>query len=116
MTDPVLPEQTSPLAEGRWLFRRLYVFAVSAGLWVLLMRTVGRTPAEMLPRITDGLMGLLAAQAIAQLFCYPVSVWMARRQKAWDPRHDIAATVLAVLGAALALTLHRDVVVAALLV
>ncbi|AWX92832.1 polysaccharide biosynthesis protein [Paracoccus mutanolyticus] len=63
-----------------------------------------------------GLMGLLAAQAIAQLFCYPVSVWMARRQKAWDPRHDIAATVLAVLGAALALTLHRDVVVAALLV
>ena len=49
-----------PLAEGRWLFRRLYVFAVSAGLWVLLMRTVGRMPPEMLPRITDGLMGLLA--------------------------------------------------------
>ncbi|WP_295168671.1 hypothetical protein [uncultured Brevundimonas sp.] len=49
-----------PLAEGRWLFRRLYVFAVSAGLGVLLMRTVGRMPAEMLPRITDGLMGLLA--------------------------------------------------------
>ncbi|QIF83078.1 hypothetical protein E4341_11640 [Brevundimonas sp. 'scallop'] len=48
------------MAEGRWLFRRLYAFAVSAGLWVLLMRTVGRTPAEMLPRITDGLMGLLA--------------------------------------------------------
>lgn len=24
------------------------------------MRTVGRMPAEMLPRITDGLMGLLA--------------------------------------------------------
>ena len=49
-----------PLAEGRWLFRRLYVFALSAGLWVLLMRTVGRIPADMLPRITDGLMGLLA--------------------------------------------------------
>ena len=49
-----------PLAEGRWLFRRLYAFAVSAGLWVLLMRTVGRMPAETLPRITDGLMGLLA--------------------------------------------------------
>ncbi|QCR00137.1 hypothetical protein E7T10_12585 [Brevundimonas sp. SGAir0440] len=48
------------MAEGRWLFRRLYVFAVSAGLWVLLMRTVGRMPPEMLPRITDGLMGLLA--------------------------------------------------------
>lgn len=49
-----------PLAEGRWLFRRLYAFAVSAGLWVLLMRTVGRMPAGMLPRIADGLMGLLA--------------------------------------------------------
>jgi len=49
-----------PLAEGRWLFRRLYAFAVSAGLWVLLMRTVGRMPPEMLPRMTDGLMGLLA--------------------------------------------------------
>lgn len=49
-----------PLAEGRWLFRRLYAFAVSAGLWVLLMRTTGRMPAEMLPKMTDGLMGLLA--------------------------------------------------------
>lgn len=53
-------QRAIPLAEGRWLFRRLYAFAVSAGLWVLLMRTVGRMPAETLPRITDGLMGLLA--------------------------------------------------------
>lgn len=56
MTRPTI----EPLAEGRWLFRRLYAFAVSAGLWVLLMRTVGRMPAEMLPKMTDGLMGLLA--------------------------------------------------------
>ncbi|GAA0755017.1 MAG: hypothetical protein ACT6R7_04310 [Brevundimonas aurantiaca] len=49
-----------PLAEARWLWRRLYAFMVSAGLWVLLMRTVGRTPPEMLPKMTDGLMGLLA--------------------------------------------------------
>lgn len=56
MTRPTI----EPLAEGRWLFRRLYAFAVSAGLWVLLMRTVGRMPPEMLPKMTDGLMGLLA--------------------------------------------------------
>ena len=56
MTQPAI----QPLAEGRWLFRRLYAFAVSAGLWVLLMRTVGRMPPEMLPKMTDGLMGLLA--------------------------------------------------------
>ena len=49
-----------PLAEGRWLFRRLYAFAVSAGLWVLLMQVVGRMPPQMLPRTADGLMGLLA--------------------------------------------------------
>lgn len=52
--------QDDTLAEGRWLWRRLYAFAVSAGLWLLLMRTVARMPAEMLPKITDGLMGLLA--------------------------------------------------------
>ncbi|WP_428062413.1 hypothetical protein [Brevundimonas sp.] len=50
----------NPLAEGRWLFRRLYAFAVSAGLWVLLMQVVGRMPPQMLPRTADGLMGLLA--------------------------------------------------------
>jgi hypothetical protein len=51
---------TRPWPKGRWLFRRLYAFTVSAGLWVLLMRTVARMPAEMLLRMTDGLMGLLA--------------------------------------------------------
>jgi hypothetical protein len=53
-------DRPDTLAEGRWLWRRLYAFAISAGLWLLLMRTVARMPAEMLPKITDGLMGLLA--------------------------------------------------------
>lgn len=48
------------LAEGRWLYRRLYAFLVSAGLWALLMRAVGRTRPENLPQVADGLMGLLA--------------------------------------------------------
>ena len=63
MTRPTI----EPLAEGRWLFRRLYAFAVSAGLWVLLMRTVGRMPPEMLPKMTDGLMGLLALILVLDL-------------------------------------------------
>ena len=62
-----------------------------------------------------GLTGLLAGQALAQIFCYPVSVWMARRQKAWDPRHDVLAILIAVVGAACALILHRDIVSQALL-
>lgn len=59
--------RNNTLAEGRWLWRRLYAFAVSAGLWLLLMRTVARMPAETLPRITDGLMGLLALILILYL-------------------------------------------------
>lgn len=62
-----------------------------------------------------GLTGLLIGQALAHVFCYPVSVWMARRQRAWDPRHDIVAGLVAVLAAALALSLHGDVVASALL-
>ncbi|SMO69073.1 oligosaccharide flippase family protein [Paracoccus laeviglucosivorans] len=62
-----------------------------------------------------GLTGLLVAQGFAHLFCYPVSAWTARRHQAWDPRHDIIAAAVAVVGAAVALTLHRDVVAAALL-
>lgn len=59
-TETSLQPQSQPLAEGRWLWRRLYAFMVSAGLLLLLMRAVGPTPAEDLPRMTDGLMGLLA--------------------------------------------------------
>lgn len=59
--------RNSDLAEGRWLWRRLYAFAVSAGLWLLLMRSVARMPADTLPRITDGLMGLLALILILYL-------------------------------------------------
>ncbi|MDQ1154015.1 hypothetical protein [Brevundimonas sp. SORGH_AS_0993] len=49
-----------PLAEGRWLWRRLYAFLVSAGLWLLLLRAVETMPPERLVHATDGLMGLLA--------------------------------------------------------
>ncbi|PZT99606.1 MAG: hypothetical protein DI624_04870 [Brevundimonas sp.] len=48
------------MAEGRWLYRRLYAFAISTGLWVLLMQVVRRMPPQMLPRTAEGLMGLLA--------------------------------------------------------
>ena len=52
--------EAPPLAEGRWLYRRLYAFLISGGLWALLMRAVGRTRSESLPQVADGLMGLLA--------------------------------------------------------
>ena len=55
------------LAEGRWLWRRLYVFVASAALWWLLARAVGRTTPADLPRVADGLMGLIALMLILYL-------------------------------------------------
>lgn len=56
-----------PLAEGRWLWRRIYVFAVSAGLWALLAAVIGAATPETLPRIADGLLGLLALVLVLYL-------------------------------------------------
>ena len=55
------------LAEGRWLWRRLYVFAASAALWLLLARAVGRSAPADLPRVADGLMGLIALMLVLYL-------------------------------------------------
>ncbi|MFE9085362.1 hypothetical protein ACQKKG_14565 [Brevundimonas sp. NPDC003935] len=55
------------LAEGRWLWRRLYIFIASAALWWLLARAVGRTPPADLPRVADGLMGLIALMLVLYL-------------------------------------------------
>jgi hypothetical protein len=55
------------LAEGRWLWRRLYVFVASAALWLLLARAVGRTHPADLPRVADGLMGLIALMLVLYL-------------------------------------------------
>jgi len=61
------PSHQQPLAEGRWLWRRLYVFAASVSLWLLLAVCVGRTKTEQLPQIADGLMGLLALLLVLYL-------------------------------------------------
>ncbi|CAN5261548.1 hypothetical protein BH10PSE1_BH10PSE1_26720 [soil metagenome] len=60
---PTIP----PLAEGRWLWRRIYVFAVSAGLWVLLAGVVGAATPATLPRIADGLLAILALLLVIYL-------------------------------------------------
>ncbi len=59
--------QQPPLAEGRWLWRRLYVFAASLGLWGLLAVIVRTTPPAALPRMADGLMSLLALLLVLYL-------------------------------------------------
>lgn len=55
------------LAEGRWFWRRLYVFGTSVGLWLLLAWVVVRCPPSVLPRVAEGLMGLLALMLVLYL-------------------------------------------------
>ena len=62
-----LPNGSPSLAEGRWLWRRLYVFSASAALWLLLDRTLARAPAASLPQLAKGLMGLLALTLVLYL-------------------------------------------------
>jgi hypothetical protein len=68
MTDPI--ESTappSPLAEGRWLWRRLYVFASTGAAWVLLDRLVALTPPQAALPLARGLMVLLALTMVLYL-------------------------------------------------
>jgi len=66
MPPPAAPP-SPPLAEGRWLWRRIYVFGVSLGLWALLAGIVRTATPETLPHLSDGLMGLLALLLILYL-------------------------------------------------
>ncbi|UXU75133.1 MULTISPECIES: oligosaccharide flippase family protein [unclassified Paracoccus (in: a-proteobacteria)] len=61
-----------------------------------------------------GLPGLLVGQALSLVLCYPVTVWLARRHHAWDPRHDLVAVIIATVAIAMALTSHRDAITKAL--
>ena len=66
MSEP-RPQTVPALAEGRWLWRRLYVFIVSFGLWTLLAFSVRRSDPGQLPQIAEGLMGLLALVLVLYL-------------------------------------------------
>lgn len=55
------------LAEGRWLWRRLYVFLTSGGAWLLLDRLIAATPPDAAPRLAQALMSLLALTLVLYL-------------------------------------------------
>mgnify|MGYP006864735629 CR=1 FL=1 len=56
-----------PLAEGRWLWRRLYVFVSSAAFWGLLFRLSEAVPVAAAPRLAEALMALLALTMVLYL-------------------------------------------------
>jgi len=55
------------LAEGRWFWRRMYVYLATLLLWVLLREVVQRAPPEQLRYLADGLMGLVALLGLLYL-------------------------------------------------
>ncbi|CAN5395350.1 hypothetical protein BH10PSE2_BH10PSE2_30570 [soil metagenome] len=72
MTDPFSAATTTPpalvsLAEGRWLWRRIYVFIASFGLWALLASVVRQATPQTLPHVADGLVCLLALLLVLYL-------------------------------------------------
>ena len=58
---------TPPLAEARWLWRRLYVFALTLALWRLLSAAIDRTEPAALPAVASALMSLLALTLVLYL-------------------------------------------------
>ncbi len=63
MTVPAPPV----LAEGRWFWRRLFVFGTSGGGWLVLDRVLARAPAEAAPALAQALMALLALTLVLYL-------------------------------------------------
>lgn len=57
----------SPLAEGRWLWRRLFVFLTAAGLHALLARALDRVGPDSAVRVCEGLMALLGLTLVLYL-------------------------------------------------
>lgn len=55
------------LAEGQWVWRRLYVYASTAVSWVLLDRLIALVPPQAAPRMAQGLMALLAMTLVLYL-------------------------------------------------
>lgn len=66
MTAPLM-SGSPPLAEGRWLWHRLYVFASTGAAWLMLDRLIALTPPEAALRLAQALMALLALMLVLYL-------------------------------------------------
>lgn len=66
MTAPA-PSGSPVLAEGRWLWRRLYVFLTSGAAWLLMDRLISTAPPEAAQQLAQALMALLALAMVLYL-------------------------------------------------
>ena len=61
------PDSASAHPEGRWLWRRLFVFLSAAGLHHLLARAIDRAGPEVAARVADGLLILMGLTTVIYL-------------------------------------------------
>lgn len=78
-------KERRPLAEGQWLWRRLYVYAGTVVSWVLLDRLIAVVPREAAPRLAEALMALLALTMVLYLVA-PTAQQLIAGLKALPPR------------------------------
>lgn len=57
-----------------------------------------------------GLAGAIGAMGLALLLAYPVLIWLSRRHRVWDARHDLLFFTLGAGLTVFALTLHWDLI------
>lgn len=92
----VLTYDQAALASGD--SKRFFILAIArmvcmiAGLWIGVL--------------VYGLAGALIGQMIGMIAVYPVVVWLARHQGAWDPLHDVTFAILGASVLAFALWLN----------
>ncbi len=84
--------------------RRFFVLTLARAVFMIAGLVLGLEIA--------GLFGAILGQGLARVAVYPVTVWLARRTGAWDALHDAVFALLGLLGAALALWLNLDTVLA----
>lgn len=75
----VLTYDQAALAEGD--SQRFFILSAARAVLMTLGLLIGFQAA--------GLFGALIAQGIAMVVVYPVVIWLARKQGAWDPLHDL---------------------------
>lgn len=98
----VLTYDQAALASGD--SRRFFVLAATKAIAMIGCLLVGVSKG--------GVLGALISQGIAIVFVYPVVVWLARRQSAWDPLHDLVFVILGGLVGGTAIWFNFDAILA----
>ena len=84
--------------------RRFFILIAVRALVHLAFFVIGLT--------IGGILGAIAGQALALIVIHPLIIWLARLHGVWDPLHDAIFATIGIVGAALALWLNWDAVMA----